>query len=202
MKFPALGSSWRRPGIWTWGPSRSGPVLEVLPEGLPEAGAGAPDDDGDAPLAEEDTSGGLEEEGPEALAAHPVLAFGVQEFSACGHEIGGEKGEEKLGLVRGEGVVVPGCPVDRLSPVMLLGPWGGGEGGRDGCVAVPEVGLGGAPLPVPMKQGLGAFLLGGGIGKEEEVVQEEMLLGVRTLDDDEDDAASPRPRGGPVGELS
>jgi len=180
---------------------RVGPGVEAPPEGLPEAGASACDDEGDAAFAEEDAGGGLEKEGAEAPAAHPALPLGAEELGPHSHEVGRDEGEEKLGLVGGEGVVGHGRSVDDAVPVLALGAWGGGEGRRDGLVAVTEVGLGRAALAVAVEQGLGALLFHRGTGEEEEVVEEEVLLLVGTLHHDQDDAAGTRPRLGPIGKL-
>jgi len=175
--------------------------LEPVVEALPELGARCGDDHGDTVASEQDPRGGLEQESPEALPAEALLALDVEELGSCGHEIGCDEQQKQLDFIGSEAVVdLIGLAQDATA-VVSLGPLGRREPRRESGVAVPEVGLGRAPLAVALEQGQGVLLHGGSAGEKEEVVQEQVLLLVGTFDDDEHDPAGVAPGFCLVGEF-
>ena len=71
-----------------------------------------------------DSGRALEHEVPEAVAAHADLLVATEQIATGGEDIGGEKAEEELRLIGGEGVGLGVGLMDGPALVVGLRAWG------------------------------------------------------------------------------
>lgn len=176
-------------------------ALHLFPEAGPEAGSGRVDYHGDLPLAQQHAGYGLEEERAKALSAELLPGGSPQEFCSGMEQIGREETHEEAHFVCGEAVVRDIVAPQLPAPVMLLRPGRAGELERERVLPLTKVLLRSAPLAVALQECHPVHLLGGRICNQEEVVEEEVLLLARPLQNDQHHAPRPAPRAGPVAEF-
>src|SRR5690606_27608179 len=125
----------------------------------------------------------------------------AQEFCSGMEQIGRDETHKEAHFVYGEAVVgdiaLPHLP----SPVMPLRPGRAGELERERALPLAEILFRSSPLAVALQERRPVHLLCGRIGDQEEMVEKEVLLCIRPLQDDQHHAPLPAPSACPVAEF-